>query len=160
MSFACYFFTQGWNQGDFGQYYLYDNLLDSSSGLTDNTLLTLAVVGGGLGGGYRPQYAPAHYYPPQPEPETVPEYVPEPEPLHRRRRSSGISSSRNVTPTESTKARRRRNVTPTESTKARRRRDTSSTTTASRRRRDISSSGCCDPDRSDVLCDSNQVLCE
>merc|ERR1711862_1075100 len=182
MSFACYFFTQGWNQGDFGQYYLYDNLLDSSSGLTDNTLLTLAVVGGGLGGGYRPQYAPAHYFPPppepetepEPEPETVPEYVPEPEPLHRRRRSSGISSSRNVTPTESTKARRRRNViptestkarrrrnvTPTESTKARRRRDTSSTTTASRRRRHTSSSGCCDPERSDVLCDSNQVLCE
>merc|ERR1711875_205211 len=143
MSFACYFFTQGWNQGDFGQYYLYDNLLDSSSGLTDNTLLTLAVVGGGLGGGYRPQYAPAHYYPPppepetepEPEPETVPEYVPEPEPLHRRRRSSGISSSRNVTPTESTKARRRRNVTPTESTKARRRRAPSPTTTASKKRR-------------------------
>merc|ERR1712098_615788 len=117
-------------------------LLDSSSGLTDNTLLTLAVVGGGLGGGYRPQYAPAHYYPPPPEPE--PET--EPEPLHRRRRSSGISSSRNVTPTESTKARRRRNVTPTESTKARRRRNVTPTTIASRRRRDTSSPGCCDPD--------------
>merc|ERR1712142_915228 len=89
MSFACYFFTQGWNQGDFGQYYLYDNLLDFSSGLTDNTLLTLAVVGGGLGGGYRHQYATAHgqYYPPPAEPETEPEHVPEP--LHRRRRSSG-----------------------------------------------------------------------
>merc|ERR1711942_563921 len=170
MSFACYFFTQGWNQGDFGQYYLFDNLLDSSSGLTDNTLLTLAVVGGGLGGGYRPQYAPAHYYPPppepepetepEPEPETVPEYVPEPEPLHRRRRSSGISSSRNVTPTESTKARRRRNVTPTESTKARRRRSVTPTESTKARRRRDTSSGCCDPDRSDVLCDSNQVLCE
>merc|ERR1712201_41815 len=77
MSFACYFFTQGWNQGDFGQYYLYDNLLDSSSGLTDNTLLTLAVVGGGLG-------EPEPETEPEPEPETVPEYVPEPEPLHRR----------------------------------------------------------------------------
>merc|ERR1712002_1026486 len=70
LGIACYFFTQGWNQGDFGQYYLYDNLLDSSSGISDDTLLTLAVVGG-LGGGYRPQYAPAHghYYPPPPEPE-------------------------------------------------------------------------------------------
>merc|ERR1719481_1767753 len=115
MSFACYFFTQGWNQGDFGQYYLYDNLLDSSSGLTDNTLLTLAVVGGGLGGGYRPQYAPAHghYYPPPPEPE--PEIEPEPEtepeneplPSHRRRRSSDIPSS-GATSTEKPSSRRRR----------------------------------------------------
>merc|ERR1711942_442956 len=96
MSFACYFFTQGWNQGDFGQYYLYDNLLDSSTGITDDTLLTLAVVGG-LGGGYRPKYAPAHghYYPPppEPEPETEPEAEPEHVPLHRRRRSSDIPSS-------------------------------------------------------------------
>merc|ERR1712002_291584 len=89
LSFTCYFFTQGWNQGDFGQYYLYENLLDSSAGISDDTLLTLAVVGGGLGGGYRPQYAPTqgHYYPPPPEPV----HVPEPKPVYRYRRSSGMS---------------------------------------------------------------------
>merc|ERR1712234_39580 len=141
MSFACYFFTQGWNQGDFGQYYLYDNLLDSSSGLTDDTLLTLAVVGGGLGGGYRPRYAPAHghYYPttPEPEPET------EPEPLHRRRRS-GILSTPNTDEPSTASASRRRRATPNETSTAsasRRRRqratptnDEPSTSSASRRR--------------------------
>merc|ERR1712240_749212 len=124
MSFACYFFTQGWSQGDFGQYYLYDNLLDSSSGLTDDALLTLAVVGGGLGGGYRPSYAPAHghYYPttPEPEPET------EPEPLHRRRRSGILSTPNTDEPSTASASRRRRQATPT---------DESSTASASRRRR-------------------------
>merc|ERR1719348_2358967 len=120
MSFACYFFTQGWNQGDFGQYYLYDNLLDSSSGLTDDALLTLAVVGGGLGGGYRPRYAPAHghYYPTTPEPE--------PEPLHRRRRS-GILSTPNTDEPSTASASRRRRATPIN--------DEPSTSSASRRRR-------------------------
>merc|ERR1712240_76668 len=124
MSFACYFFTQGWNQGDFGQYYLYDNLLDSSSGLTDDALLTLAVVGGGLGGGYRPRYAPAHghYYPttPEPEPET------EPEPLHRRRRSGILSTPNTDEHSTASASRRRRQATST---------DESSTGSASRRRR-------------------------
>merc|ERR1712142_108376 len=124
MSFACYFFTQGWNQGDFGQYYLYDNLLDSSSGLTDDALLTLAVVGGSLGGGYRPRYAPAHghYYPttPEPEPET------EPEPLHRRRRSGILSTPNTDEPSTPSASRRRRQATST---------DESSTGSASRRRR-------------------------
>merc|ERR1712142_837688 len=124
MSFACYFFTQGWNQGDFGQYYLYDNLLDSSTGLTDDALLTLAVVGGGLGGGYRPRYAPAHghYYPttPEPEPET------EPEPLHRRRRSGILSTPNTDEPSTPSASRRRRQATPY---------DESSTGSASRRRR-------------------------
>merc|ERR1711942_566697 len=150
MSFACYFFTQGWNQGDFGQYYLYDNLLDSSSGLTDNTLLTLAVVGGGLGGGYRPQYAPAHgyYYPstPKPEPEPEPENEPEPEPLHRRRRSSDISSSRDASsedPKQQTRRRRDTSSAPEDpKQQIRRRRDTSSAPEApkqqNRRRRDTS----------------------
>merc|ERR1712142_386954 len=124
MSFACYFFTQGWNQGDFGQYYLYDNLLDSPSGLTDDALLTLAVVGGSLGGGYRPRYAPAHghYYPttPEPEPET------EPEPLHRRRRSGILSTPNTDEPSTASASRRRRQATST---------DESSTGSASRRRR-------------------------
>merc|ERR1712142_409619 len=149
LGFACYFFTQGWNQGDFGQYYLYDNLLDSSTGISDDTLLTLAVVGG-LGGGYRPQYAPAHghYYPPppEPEPETEPEAEPETEPeheplpLHRRRRSSGIPSS-GATSTEKPSSRRRRQTSseePSETpTSSRRRREASKATekpTSSRRR--------------------------
>jgi len=152
LSFACYFFTQGWNQGDFGQYYLYDNLLDSSTGISDDTLLTLAVVGG-LGGGYRPQYAPAHghYYPPppEPEPETEPEAEPETEPeheplpLHRRRRSSGIPSS-GATSTEKPSSRRRRQTSeePSETpTSSRRRREASKETeksTSSRRRREAS----------------------
>merc|ERR1711942_553662 len=120
MSFACYFFTQGWNRGDFGQYYLYDNLLDSSTGITDDTLLTLAVVGG-LGGGYRPQNAPAHghYYPPppEPEPETEPEPEPEfePEPLPKyRRRSSDVSASGATT--EKPSSSRKRRQAPTEAT--------------------------------------------
>merc|ERR1712142_48622 len=172
MSFACYFFTQGWNQGDFGQYYLYDNLLDSSSGLTDDTLLTLAVVGGGLGGGYRPQYAPTHghYYPPppEPEPESEPEHEPEPVPLHRRRRSSSdepiteASTSRRrrqATATEASPSpyRRRRQVTSTDASPSRRRRDAPTTESSSkptlRRRR-----SCCDPD-DDEVCDSDQALC-
>merc|ERR1712002_1442179 len=140
MSFACYFFTQGWNQGDFGQYYLYNNLLDSSSGLTDDALLTLAVVGGGLGGGYRPRYAPAHghYYPttPEPEPET------EPEPLHRRRRSGILSTPNTDEPSTASASRRRRQATstnePSTGSASRRRRATpneTSTASASRRRR-------------------------
>merc|ERR1719334_2849707 len=136
MSFACYFFTQGWNQGDFGQYYLYDNLLDSSSGLTDDALLTLAVVGGGLGGGYRPRYVPAHghYYPTTPEPE------PESEPLHRRRRS-GILSTPNTDEPSTSSASRRRRATPTNepstasASRRRRTNDEPSTSSASRRRR-------------------------
>merc|ERR1712025_815592 len=125
VSFACYFFTQGWNQGDFGQYYLYDNLLDSSTGITDDTLLPLAVVGG-LGGGYRPHYAPAHghYYPPPPEPEPETEPEPEPEsepeheplPLYRRRRSSDVPSG-GATSTEKPSSRRRRQATEATSEK-------------------------------------------
>merc|ERR1712042_301758 len=50
----CYFFTQGWNQYEYGQYYLYENLLDDTDGIfagaTDSNLATLALLGG-LGGG-------------------------------------------------------------------------------------------------------------
>merc|ERR1712042_359622 len=63
----CYFFTQGWTQGQYGQYYLYDNLLDDNTGLfagaTDTNLGTIALLGGlggGLGGGYG---QPSGYYP-------------------------------------------------------------------------------------------------
>jgi len=49
----CYFFTNNWNQGDFGQYYLYDNLLGdgAAGGLFggDNNALALLALSGGLG---------------------------------------------------------------------------------------------------------------
>merc|ERR1711970_244739 len=55
---SCYFFTQGWNEKEFGQYYLYENLFDTgfdklghaSSGTDD--LLFLALLGG-LGGSHQ-----------------------------------------------------------------------------------------------------------
>jgi len=49
----CWFFTQGWNQGDFGSYYLYDNVLgdeDMFEDLDFATLLLLGNLGGGHGG--------------------------------------------------------------------------------------------------------------
>merc|ERR1719369_1446771 len=56
-SLACWLFTSGWNQAEFGQYYLYDNLLNSEEGgLLDGDLLPILALGG-LGGG---SYAPAH----------------------------------------------------------------------------------------------------
>merc|ERR1712240_342647 len=63
----CYFFTQGWTQGQYGQYYLYDNLLDDNTGLfagaTDTNLGTIALLGG-LGGGLSGGYGqPSGYYP-------------------------------------------------------------------------------------------------
>jgi len=52
LHFSCYFFTNNWNQGDFGQYYLYDNLLGDGNLLGgDNSLLPLLALSGGLGGG-------------------------------------------------------------------------------------------------------------
>merc|ERR1719369_1416504 len=53
-SLACWLFTSGWNQADFGQYYLYDNFLgDDDIGIAglDGDLLPLVVLSGGLGGG-------------------------------------------------------------------------------------------------------------
>merc|ERR1712240_198817 len=73
----CYFFTQGWTQGQYGQYYLYDNLLDDNTGLfagaTDTNLGTIALlggIGGGLGGGYGQHggYYPAPAYGAHPAP--------------------------------------------------------------------------------------------
>jgi len=62
----CYFFTQGWTQGQYGQYYLYDNLLDDNTGLfagaTDTNLGTIALLGG-LGGGLGGYGQPSGYYP-------------------------------------------------------------------------------------------------
>merc|ERR1719158_2092438 len=73
----CYFFTQGWTQGQYGQYYLYDNLLDDNTGLlagaTDTNLGTIALLGGlggGFGGGYGQHggYYPAPAYSAHPAP--------------------------------------------------------------------------------------------
>jgi len=51
----CYFFTQGWNQYEYGQYYLYENLLDDTNGIfggsTDSSNLATLSLLGGLGGG-------------------------------------------------------------------------------------------------------------
>jgi len=73
----CYFFTQGWTQGQYGQYYLYDNLLDDNTGLfagsTDSSNLATIALLGGLGGGigqpsgYYPSYG-AHVAAPAPAP--------------------------------------------------------------------------------------------
>merc|ERR1719187_404478 len=46
----CWFFTQGWNQGDFGSYYLYDEVLDVDVFDGDLDFATLLLLGG-LGGG-------------------------------------------------------------------------------------------------------------
>jgi len=53
LDFSCYFFTNNWNQGDFGQYYLYDNILGDSNllGGDGNNLLPILALSGGLGGG-------------------------------------------------------------------------------------------------------------
>merc|ERR1719153_2008833 len=59
-SLACWLFTSGWNQAEFGQFYLYDNLLNSEEGgFLDGDLLPIFALSGGLnlGGG---SYAPAH----------------------------------------------------------------------------------------------------
>merc|ERR1711872_512427 len=60
----CYFFTQGWTQGQYGQYYLYDNLLDENTGLfagsTDSSNLATIALLGGLGGGIG---QPSGYFP-------------------------------------------------------------------------------------------------
>ena len=48
--FSCYFFTNNWDQGDFRQYYLYNNLLGDGSLLGDYGLLPLLAFSGGLGG--------------------------------------------------------------------------------------------------------------
>jgi len=68
MDLYCYFFTQGWTEGQYGQYYLYSNVFDDTTGIfagaTDatnlGTIALLGGLGGGLGGGYGP---PSGYYP-------------------------------------------------------------------------------------------------
>jgi len=57
----CYFFTQGWNQYEYGQYYLYENLLDDTDGIfggssDSSNLATLALLGGLGGSSYNGHY--------------------------------------------------------------------------------------------------------
>merc|ERR1719347_422310 len=63
----CYFFTQGWNQYEYGQYYLYKNLLDDSNGIFagatgSSDLATLALLGGLGGGAHHGGYYPSSGY--------------------------------------------------------------------------------------------------
>merc|ERR1719318_1772096 len=41
----CYLFTNNWSQNDFGQYYLFDNLVDAGEESEDGGLLALALLG-------------------------------------------------------------------------------------------------------------------
>merc|ERR1712002_338693 len=87
----CYFFTQGWTQADYGQYYLYDNLLDDQDGLfkgADSNLATLALLGG-LGGGVGGYGQPAPYYGGYAQPT--------PPPQSRRRRDAAQPSGSAIT---------------------------------------------------------------
>jgi len=142
---SCYFFTQGWNEKEFGQYYLYENLFDTglhklghgSSGTDD--LLTLLLLGG-LGGSH--QY-PHQGYPPYKKRREADEDA-EDETVERRRRSIGATEE--PPSKSSTLGRRRRSIEATEeppksSTLGRRRRSTEATeeppksSTLGRRRR-------------------------
>ena len=62
LDFSCYFFTKNWNQGDFGQYHLYDNLLGDGNLLGgDNSLLPILALSGGLSGGHHGGYHGGHH---------------------------------------------------------------------------------------------------
>jgi len=149
---SCYFFTQGWNEKEFGQYYLYENVLDTdlhsldhaSSG-TDDHLLTLLLLGG-LGG--------SHQYPHQGYPSYKKRRDAEDEKVsedkltsERRRRSPPTSDEPSERPTSDEPSARRRRSQPTGSqpasdeTSARRRRSQptgsqpASDETSARRRR-------------------------
>merc|ERR1711936_1053558 len=126
---SCYFFTQGWNEKEYGQYYLYENLFDTgfdklghaSSGTDD--LLTLALLGG-LGGSHQYPHQGYSSYKKRRQVED------EEDTGERRRRSTEATEDR---PKSSTLGRRRRSTGATEdplksSTLGRRRRSTGATT--------------------------------
>merc|ERR1711910_264093 len=89
---SCYFFTQGWNEKEFGQYYLYENVLDTdlhslghaSSG-TDDHFLTLLLLAG-AGGSHQPYHAYPSYRKRRDAEDEVNNG--EDEPSERRRRST------------------------------------------------------------------------
>merc|ERR1711942_393430 len=47
---SCYFFTQGWNQVDYGQYYLYQNTLDSDVTIPDISIPDISIPDIGIPG--------------------------------------------------------------------------------------------------------------
>merc|ERR1711887_360455 len=147
---SCYLFTQGWNEKEFGQYYLYENLFDTgfdklghaSSGTDD--LLTLALLGG-LGGSHQYPHQGYSSYKKRRDADANDEddtderrrrsigATEEPKSktstLGRRRRSTGATEE---PPKSSTLGRRRRSTEDTEeprksSTLGRRRRSTGAT---------------------------------
>merc|ERR550519_3234565 len=126
---SCYFFTQGWNEKEFGQYYLYENLFDTgfdklghaSSGTDD--LLTLALLGG-LGGG-------SHQYPHQGYPSYKKRrHVEDDETAskgdetskRRRRRNTATKDDETATKDDETSERRRRRNTAAKDDDSERRR--------------------------------------
>merc|ERR1712179_745550 len=140
---SCYFFTQGWNEKEFGQYYLYENLFDTgfdklghaSSGTDD--LLTLALLGG-LGGSH--QY-PQHAYP-----------------SYKKRRDVEDETTRasTDTTTEASGSRRRREQETTKASGSRRRREQETTeSSGSRRRRNAATKAI-----EEVPCESKDNSCD
>merc|ERR1711910_130603 len=142
---SCYFFTQGWNEKEFGQYYLYENLFDTgfdklghaSSGTDD--ILTLALLGG-LGGSHQYPHQGYSSYKKRRDAND------EDDTGERRRRSIGATEEPKSKSSTSTFGRRRRSTgatqdRPKSSTLGRRRRSTGATedplksSTLGRRRR-------------------------
>jgi len=117
MDLYCYFFTQGWTEGQYGQYYLYSNVFDDTTGIfagaTDatnlGTIALLGGLGGGLGGGYG---QPSGYYP-------APAYGAHPAPAPGRKRRSEDDE------TEEEPTRKRRECTEGDGKECRKRRNVS-----------------------------------
>merc|ERR1719431_1127973 len=117
---SCYFFTQGWNEKEFGQYYLYENVLDTdlhglghgSSG-TDDHLLALLLLAGAV-----VSLQPYHAYP-----------------SYKKRRDveddKAIEDTDSTTKVASAGRRRREATATTEARAGRRRREATATTEAS-----------------------------
>merc|ERR1719233_1402219 len=135
---SCYFFTQGWNEKEFGQYYLYENLFDTgfdklghaSSGTDD--LLTLALLSG-LGGSH--QYSLQGYPSYKKRRDTENDEDEDTSSADRRRRNTATKDDETATTKDETNKRRRRSNTATkdeetattkddETNKRRRRRNT------------------------------------
>merc|ERR1712212_1058376 len=88
---TCYFFTDGWNDKQYGQYYLYQNVLDTdidSLGDDDDLLALLLLGGGGL------QQHPYQAYPSYRKRRDVDEVqeVEDAEDDERRRRNASITT--------------------------------------------------------------------
>jgi len=135
---SCYFFTQGWNEKDYGQYYLYENVFDTdlhslghASSSTDDHFLTFALL---AGAGRSHQY-PYQGYPSYKKRRHVidEENVPEVTSGARRRRRH-TEDEEKVTEVTSGDRRRRRNAKGEEEDR-RRRRNTKGEDEERRRRR-------------------------